>query len=261
MKIIDLSPEHEHLYCCCLEDWSAEMKEAGNHKEKWYKEYINKGLRVKLAEDENGQIGGMIQYLPIEHSFFEGSDLYVVLCVWVHGYKQGRGDFRRQGMGKALLFAAEEDVKKLGAKGLVTWGIILPFYMRASWFRRKGYKTIDRDGIVRLLWKPFSKDAAAPRIIKRVKKPGKGEAKINVTSFKNGWCPGQNLAYERAKRAVTEIGKHIDFIEIDTSDKTIQKEWGIVDGLFVDGKEINLGPPPSYKKIKRKIEKRVKRLD
>jgi hypothetical protein len=32
MKIEDISPETEPLYFCCLEDWSEEMKEAGDHK-------------------------------------------------------------------------------------------------------------------------------------------------------------------------------------------------------------------------------------
>lgn len=36
MKIIDLTEEHQQLYFVCLEDWSEEMREAGNHKEIWY---------------------------------------------------------------------------------------------------------------------------------------------------------------------------------------------------------------------------------
>ena len=71
-----------------------------------------KGLGVKLARSEAEKICGMIQYLPIEESFVEEKDLYEVYCIWVHGYKQGKG------IGKALLAAAEEDVRDLGAKGL-----------------------------------------------------------------------------------------------------------------------------------------------
>ncbi len=76
----------------------------------------DKGLRVKLAVDDNGQAGGMIQYLPIEHSTADGQGLYFINCIWVHGYKQGRGNFQKAGMGEALLKAAEEDVRSLGAK-------------------------------------------------------------------------------------------------------------------------------------------------
>lgn len=36
MQIIDLPEEHKPLYFACLEDWSEEIKEAGDHKEIWY---------------------------------------------------------------------------------------------------------------------------------------------------------------------------------------------------------------------------------
>ncbi|MCK4907296.1 MAG: GNAT family N-acetyltransferase, partial [Spirochaetes bacterium] len=139
MKIIDLSDKYEELYYVCLEDWSDEMKDAGNHKKNWYSKMKEKGLRVKLALDDKGIVGGMIQYLPIEHSFVQGENLYFINCIWVHGYKHGRGNFRKKGMGRALLKAAEEDARHLGAKGIAAWGISLPFWMKASWFKKKGY--------------------------------------------------------------------------------------------------------------------------
>jgi hypothetical protein len=36
IKIIDLDEAHQQSYFVCLEDWSYEMKEAGNYKELWY---------------------------------------------------------------------------------------------------------------------------------------------------------------------------------------------------------------------------------
>ncbi|MFC2087009.1 GNAT family N-acetyltransferase [Bacteroidota bacterium] len=261
MKIIDLTPEHEKLYFCCLEDWSDEMKEAKDHKEKWYYKFKNKGIRVKLAESDEGKIGGMIQYIPSEMSFIRGEGLYVVLCIWVHGYKQGRGDFRKRGMGKALLKAAEEDVKQLGAKGLVTWGLSLPFFMKASWFKKHGYKVVDKQGMMRLLWKPFNEDAIPPKFTKRIKKPVKLKGKVDVSVFVNGWCPAQNLVYERTKRAVEGLEDKVEFNEYWTSDKEVFDEWGISDALYVNGKSIRTGPPPSYNKIKKLIDRKVRRLN
>jgi GNAT superfamily N-acetyltransferase len=114
MRIADLNKENEQLYFVCLEDWSGEMKEAMDHKEKWFGNMKDKGLRVKLSLDDEGNVGGMIEYVPIEHSFAEGSDMHFVNCIWVHGYDKGRGNFQKKGMGKALLKAAEEDAKALG---------------------------------------------------------------------------------------------------------------------------------------------------
>jgi Acetyltransferase (GNAT) family len=260
MKIIDLTPEHEKQYFCCLEDWSDEIKDAGDHKACWYARMKDKGLRVKLASDDNGTIGGMIQYLPIELSSFEGKDLYVVLCIWIHGHKQGIGNFQKKGMGKALLKAAEDDVRNIGSKGLVTWGILLPFFMRASWFKKQGYKVVDKDGILRLLWKPFSQEALPPFFIKQKKKPEQNKGKVTVSLFLNGWCPAMNTSYERTKRAIADFGDKIQLNEYFTFDKDIQREWGISDAIFIDEKKIWTGPPPSYKKIRGIIEKKVRKI-
>jgi hypothetical protein len=258
MKIIDLTSEHEKQYFCCLEDWSDEVKEAGDHKACWYNKIKDKGLKVKLAQDENGIIGGMIQYLPVENSLFEGRDLYAVLCIWIHGHKKGIGNFQKKGMGKALLKAAEDDVKSIGAKGLVTWGVILPFFMRASWFKKQGYTVADKDGIMRLLWKPFSPEAIPPSFIKQKKKPQLIPGKVTVSLFLNGWCTAQNMTYERTKRAISDFMDKIEINEYPTFEKDIQREWGISDAVFINRKKIWGGPPPSYKKIRRLVEKEIK---
>ncbi len=262
MKVIDLVEEHKQLYFVCLEDWSEEMKEAGDHKAAWYNKMKDKGLRVKLALDDSGEVGGMIQYIPIEHSIVEGNDLYFINCIWVHGYKQGRGNFQKKGMGKALLQAAENDVKAMGVKGIAAWGIPLPFWMKASWFKKQEYSKVDKQGFLGpvLLWKPFIDDAIPPKWIRQKKKPEATPGKVTVTAFLNGWCPAQNLVFERAKRAASEFGDKMVFRKIDTFDKETFLEWGIADALFIDNKQVRTGPPPSYEKIKKMIAKRVSKL-
>ena len=248
MQIIDLNEKYHSIYFACLEDWSDDIREAGNHKEIWFQKFKDKGLRVKHAVEDD-KVFGMIQYLPIEYSMVEGKELYFINCIWVHGHKQGVGNRQKRGIGTKLLQAAEEDVKSLNVKGMAAWGLALPFWMKASWFKKKGYKKIDKFGIAVLLWKPFTEEAVPPHWIKAKKKPQLAEGKVKVTSFINGWCPAQNMICER-----------VEFQEISTSEKETLIDWGISDALFVDEKEIRTGPPPSYKKIKRIISKRVNRL-
>ena len=238
------------------------MKEAGDWKAKWYHKMKDKGLRVKLAQDDNGIIGGMIQYFPIEYSWVDGRDLYFIACIWVHSYKKGRGNFKKQGMGKAMLQAAEDDVKTLNGKGLVAWGISLPFWMRASWFKKQGYKPVDKMGFLGevLLWKPFTDDAEKPKWVHPKKKPEKAKGKVTVTCFRNGWCPAMNLTCERAIGAAAEFGDKVKVQEVDTFEKNEFDEWGISDALFIDGKKVRTGPPPSFKKLRNRIEARVKKL-
>lgn len=260
MIIEDLKPEDEPLFCLCLEDWSEELKEAGDHKARWCAVMKERGFRAKIARDDQGVIGGMIQYVPIEWSAAEGEDLYMVLCIWVHGYDRGRGNFQKRGMGRALLRAAEEDVIMLGGKGLAAWGLMLPFWMRASWFKKQGYQKADRMDMMSLLWKPFTDDARPPRWIRRKKEPQPVPGVVQISAFINGWCPAQNMAFERAKRAAAELGDQVRVIQYDTLDPATIEEWGIMDALFIDRKEVRLGPPPPYETIKRTVEKRLKKI-
>jgi GNAT superfamily N-acetyltransferase len=260
VRITDLSEKDEEVYFVCLEEWSGEMKDAGDHKERWYRRMKDKGLRVKLAVDDNGVIGGMIQYVPIELSQAHGEGLYFINCIWVHGYKQGRGDYRKRGMGNALLKAAEDDARNLGAKGIVAWGVSLPVWMRASWFKKHGYRKVDKNSVAVLLWKPFTHEAEPPRWVKQKKMPQTAPGKVTVTAFINGWCPAQNMVYERARRAAADLGDKVVFNGIDTSDRSAFLEWGVSDGLFIDDKAVRTGPPPSYEKLQKLIAKRIRRL-
>jgi GNAT superfamily N-acetyltransferase len=257
MTIIDLPPEHHHLYHVCLKDWSEDMKEAGDHKARWHERMASRGLCVKLAVDDQGVPGGMIQYLPIEEFFADGRDLYMILCIWVHGHKQGRGDYRRRGMGTALLEAAEADARSRGARGMAAWGLALPVWMRASWFRRHGYRNADRDGMRTLVWKAFTADAVAPRWIRERKRPEPSPDGASVVGFLSGWCPAMNLTFERARKAVEEIGGNARFQSIDTSDRETFLAWGISDDVFLNGKTLQSGPPPPYEKIKRTIARKA----
>jgi hypothetical protein len=162
-------------------------------------------------------------------------------------------------MGRALIQAAEDDVRSRGAKGLVVWGLSLPFFMRASWFKKQGFSPVDKVGMQVLLWKPFTADAQPPRWIKPKKRPESSSAKVEVRAFVDGWCTSMNMITERARRASAEFGDRVDFQTIDTWRSEVFAEWGIRDGLFINGKEVRTGPPPSYDKIKSKIAKQAKK--
>ena len=133
--------------------------------------------------------------------------------------------------------------------------------MKASWFRKQGYVSVDRQGLAVLLWKPFIGNATPPQWLRPAKKPGRHEeGKVCVTAFLNGWCPAQNLTFERTRRACEDLGEDAMFRTIDTLDKKNLREWGIPDGVFINGKKIGWGPPLTYKKIQRKIAKQTGKL-
>lgn len=260
VEIVNLSEEYEDTYCKCLEDWSGEMAEAGDRKKAWLSGMKDRGLRVKLARTPEGRIVGMIQYAPIEEAPALGEGLHYVYCVWVHGHKQGVGNHQKQGIGRALLHAAEDDARSLGSLGMAAWGITLPFFMRSRWFKKNGYERCDKDGMIELVWKPFAEGAAPPRLLRPKKKPAPEPGVLTVTCLSNGWCPAQNLACERMKRVAAEHADAVRYGEIRTDDRAALLEWGQSDALFLDGKQIAFGPPPPYAKLKKLVEKRLRKL-
>lgn len=110
------------------------------------------------------------------------------------------------------------------------------------------------------LWYSRMKDASPPRWIVQKKKPVPVPGKVTVTSFMNGWCPAQNMVFERAKRAAAGFGDTVEFQEFNTSETEVLQEWGLIDALFIDGRQVRTGPPPSYEKIRKKIRKKVRKL-
>ena len=65
---------------------------------------------------------------------------------------------------------------------------------------------------------------------------------------------------ERAKKICSEFGDKVVFREIDMTSREALREWGLSDGLFVDDRNIYKGPPLPYKKIRKVIEKKVRKL-
>jgi len=164
-------------------------------------------------------------------------------------------------MGTALLEAAERDARERGAGGMAAWGLALPFWMRASWFKRHGYRRADRRGIASLVWKRFTGDAEAPRWPASTgKRPEPVGGRVVVTGCLNGWCPAQNLAFERARRAAAPFGGLVECRLVDTSDRETMLAWGETDALFVDGLRVRTGPPPSEAKLAALLRKRVRRV-
>ena len=260
-RIVDVNLDNLDDYCVCFEKWSEEMAEAGGHKACWYDKMKDRGLGVRLAEDSDGQLCGLIQYVPSEYAPLSGSGYYFIYCTWVHGHKKGIGNRQGRGIGSALLASAEEDIRSRDGSGIAAWGITMPFWMPAAWYKKHGYRVIQKSGMMRLVWKPLKDNAEVPQWLPR-RKAGdispEGPA-VTVTSLRSGICPVMNLAYERAKKVSESFGGDVRLREIVTDEPEVLSEWGVSDALYINDTEIPLGAPISEKKIERTIRKQLQK--
>lgn len=257
----DLQREDEFEFCHCLEAWSEEMAESGNHKEQWLARMKNEGLGVKIAVTDEGKYAGMIQYYPSRFSpaIIPSEDTWFIHCIWVHGYKKGQGNFQGRGIGKAMLKAAEDDIRDRCGKIVLAWGLRLPFWMKSSWFKKNGYSPSDKTGMQELVQKNLveSDYRALWRKPKKLPAPVDDNGLLQVTTFMSGACTVTAIAYERLKRVID--GMPVNNLLIDSSRPEALEEWGLSDIMFIGARKIPAGPPPSTEKLRRILVREMKR--
>ena len=264
-SIVELEKSDWPAFCACLTPEDATVQEAPAMKERWLETRTHENFGAKLARLSNGAPAGMIQYLPIEESSAEGHDLWFIYCIWIPPKRRHpAGQQRARGIGKALLRAAEEDVRSRGAKGIAAWGGTLPLFMQSKWFKKCGYQACDRQGIMELVWKPFADDAVAPnwaRTEEREFSPdtaARPGGTVSVAAYISGICPAMNAVYHRFARAAEEIGDAVRLETIDMTEPGPDGPRRQIDAVFVNGEEFPMGPPPSYRKIKAALRKAAK---
>ena len=234
MRLVDVTEKTENIFFRCLHDEEPEDFQQTSIRRQWYKRNKSNGHRAKLLILDNGQIGGLCQYIPIEHSHLIGEDLLALLCMWVHGYEHGVGNQQSKGYGRFILNSIEEDARLSGLKGVAAWGMDWEInWMPLSFFDHMGYTHVDREDKVVVVWKPFYADAKPPELLRLESSPLKGTDKVNVTVAVNGWCGCYKLLC--AREAVKGLEDIVEYREVDTPDRTTILHLGKVGGVFLDG--------------------------
>ena len=262
VKIVDLNENFLDRYLVCLDCQDSQLAEGVERKRLWYELVKDKGLLVKLALDQENRAVGMVQGLPSEMSFVNGENMLVIHCIWIPPKKRNAGGkIRGKGIGVALLKALEEEALKKGYRGVVAWGMALPFWMKASWFKKQGYRVVEKKNIVKLMYKQLIPgNESEPKWLAGQKpdKPNK-EGSVSLLVINNGWCSAMNMVAERALRVAAEFSEQVKVTEIDTSSPEVLKKWGDPDALYLDGKNLLKGPPPSEAKIRKQVVKAIKK--
>jgi len=261
IRPLDDSSQNElHSFCACLCPGEAELASVSPVKLAWYEKQRSHGFRVLLAFSGQTPLG-MIQYGPVESSWLEGKGCMVVYCIWIPPKKRLGGiQARSRGIGTALLAAAEEDARRSGSGGMAAWGLALPLWMRAGWFRKHGYRVVERQGMMRLLYKTFESGSIPPRWRSPAGQPAKhGSGPVRLTVLSNGWCPAMNMVMQRARDVASEFGNAVSVDEISTADPAVMIRLGESDMLYIDDRPVSPAPPVSPARLRRLLARAIKR--
>lgn len=222
---------------CTHVNESAEIDASSRRRLSWFKKMCGRGLRIKIAT-MNGEPAGFIYVMPVEVCPWGplGRDLAVFPCLVAHSKVKG------QGIGRALVAAAEAEAERQGKKGLVTYGYYHDFwFMPAPYFEKLGFEVAARRGDEVILWKVFDSSAEPPSFSERKHPLEPIPGKVIVDLFFNTFCLTSDVEAERVREVAAEFGDAVTLREYDAGDREVLERHGRSRGIFVNGEEIFWG--------------------
>ena len=243
VTVIDLEPRKDdraayYVGTCTHVGESEEIDACARTRRSWLERMYAEGVRVKVAfAGENP--AGFAYVLPIGVSPWGplGEDLAVLPCL------VAQSQFRGQGVGRALITAAEEEARRQGFAGLCTIGYYWDFwFMPATFFEHLGYRAVVRRDNEAVLWKLFGhRVPPVPRLLARRYEFVPVRGKVAVDLFWNTFCETSVIEAQRVREVAAEFGEAVVLREYCADDRDILLGYEMDRGIFVQGREIGWG--------------------
>ncbi len=249
MELLEIDETTEDTFYRCLHDEIPADPRVIAMRKDWRARFQPLGHRAKVLKDDAGQVVGLTNYIPVEHSPYEGSNLMAILCMWIHGYDHLIGNQQAKGYGRFMLAGIEADARRAGMDGLVVWAKDYDAWNPVSFYEHMGFERADQDGLDVLAWKPFSQSAQAPAFLKRntlIAREAPEDGRVAVTLFSNGWCGGGCQLCMMARDVSDKLPDEVALTEVLAWDKDDMRERGeSIDMLYVDGEAFRPDGPPA----------------
>ena len=258
MELVEIDETTEDTYYRCLHDEIPADPRVIAMRRSWRAQFQPKGHRAKVLKDDDGQVVGLTNYIPVEHSPYEGENLMAILCMWIHGYDHLIGNQQAKGFGRFMLSEIEADARASGTDGLVVWAKDYDAWNPVSFYEHMGFVRVDQDGLDVLAWKPFGETARAPSFLSRNTlkaanvAPDPQDSRVPLTVFSNGWCGGGCQLCVMARDVAAELPEQVSYSEVLAWEKNDMRQRGeSIDMLYVDGVPYRPdGPPASADQLK-----------
>jgi GNAT superfamily N-acetyltransferase len=137
-------------------------KKADGYKSKlaWFKQKINEGLRIIIAQDENEKQLGFIEYLPSEIAW---RPIHAINYLFIQCIALFAKDARGKGLASELIKFCESDAKAQNKVGICAMASKGPWMANQSVYQKNGMKVCAESGRFELLHKSFNEKVQTPR--------------------------------------------------------------------------------------------------
>lgn len=214
--------------------------------------WVGKMLHSDLAIQ--GQVPmGLLEYIPIEHALepIIGAESLFINCMWV------LPPFWNTGVGTALVDSFILRAKHYSGASVIAydgdrWFGTSIKYMPSSFFKKFGFKEVDRDGSRVLMFLNLD-SKTKPKFIYHKTKDSKKNKKINFDIFTNDQCPWSRYMISTIKKELDKYS-NIKVNVVDSNKRDFIQKLGLSRGVCLNGTPV-INRMASWEEIKPDIEK------
>jgi len=269
VQICDMDKTTEYFVgTCSYVNESEEAGACGKRRIAWFRKMHEKGLRVKVAFEDNKAVG-FLYVMPIEVCPWGpvGRDLSVIPCLFVLNKEKSKG------AGLSLITEAEKEARRQGKKGIATVAYYSDFwFMPARFFERCGFSVVGRIREVTsegekeflnreaILWKVFDSSAEAPRFLQPNYRFEPIAGKVVVDLFWNVFWQTSNIEAQRVREVVEEFGDTVILNQYPAEDPVILQRYQMPRSIFINGKQIRWGYEAPREGIRQAISEALNKL-
>jgi GNAT superfamily N-acetyltransferase len=198
IEILDVTTENvADIGIYCIKD----KKSPGFYsKVEWFKEKLNKGLKIKIAIDDKGKQIGFIEYIPSELAWrpIKAENFYFIQCIALY-VTEAKG----KGIGSYLIQQCEKDAKENKKSGICAMSSTGPWIANKSLYEKNEFSIADQSGRFELMVKIFESEETLPRFYDWTKELSKYQGWHLIYSDQ---CPWHEKSVTDIQKYALEIG-------------------------------------------------------
>ncbi|MFW9866829.1 MAG: GNAT family N-acetyltransferase [Candidatus Thorarchaeota archaeon] len=196
---------------------------------------------------------GLLEYLPVEYALepIIGLNSLFINCMWI------LPPFWRSGVATALINEFINKAKNYGGACTIAydgdkWFGTSIKYMPSSFFKKFGFKEIDREGTRVLLFLDLG-SSIPPKFIQSKSEDLSKKDLITIDLFYNSQCPWAWFMINSVKNKLKGY-PNINLNLVNTDDRKVIENYGISRGIRINGKPVIKRMAP-WNEIKKEIDK------
>lgn len=255
VKIVNVSEEYWRYVSLCshVGEVTMEFEQAAAMRRTRLERASREGnITIKVAVDEKDHPLGFVHLVPIDPLISEmmgEEDLWVIPCLTID-FQRVYQNIHGLGVGRALIHASEERIKRVGGKGLAVYAYSGGmWFMPVAFFQKVGFTPVS---LTSYIWMKKWTNVKDPRPVAKKYDYHPIHRKIMIDYFWSPFCLTMCQEVLNVRDVTSEFHGQVVLREY-RSDNADTVKFGLIRALFLNGEQMNWGYAATKKELRKQL--------